>query len=342
MKRRTALTKLEQSDQAVLQYSTPKRRMYGCLIACSMGIAFTAVTARYLMMGILIGVFVSTIISAFLFRRGKLSLTAACLGPLLLVCFGYTPISWFTYHGMLGSTPFLSVMFVMVITLILYNKVQIIALTAYLAMLLALIVSWVCTTGVTMETEQLASLLIAYALTIMLTIYSINTSKHKHSEVAEQITDLSMHDDLTGLLNRRAIQQVLQKQESAFAKGAADFAAVMMDVDKFKTINDQYGHDIGDSILKSTAAAIQSNIRTGDRAFRIGGDEFLLLLSQVNATIAQQICSRIETTVSKLDGYAFSVTISTGCAFRSECTSAKELLPLSDRRMYQNKRSKAQ
>ena len=78
------------------------------------------------------------------------------------------------------------------------------------------------------------------------------------------------------------------------------------------------------------------------RAFRIGGDEFLLLLSQVNATIAQQICSRIETTVSKLDGYAFSVTISTGCAFRSECTSAKELLPLSDRRMYQNKRSKAQ
>jgi diguanylate cyclase (GGDEF)-like protein len=114
----------------------------------------------------------------------------------------------------------------------------------------------------------------------------------------------------------------------------------MMDIDKFKRINDVFGHNLGDAILKSIAASIQNSIRTCDHAFRFGGDEFLLVLPQVISGTANQICARIEANLCEIQGYAFPLSTSIGCAMRSECTSTKEVLELADQRMYEAKRSK--
>jgi len=164
--------------------------------------------------------------------------------------------------------------------------------------------------------------------------------KRKNAEIHQPITDLSLRDGLTQLLNRRAVRQVLLRQESLPTKDIPDYAVIMLDIDKFKVINDQYGHNSGDSLLQSTAVSIQNSIRTGDYAFRYGGDEFLILLPHVNHAIAEQICSRIEKSIGMLHGYAFTLTISTGCAFRLECADTNALLTLADQRMYQNKREK--
>ncbi|HPF86752.1 MAG TPA: GGDEF domain-containing protein [Candidatus Limiplasma sp.] len=335
MKENPGSLQFNQHDLAILRHSTPIKLLITCLLSCMIGIIFTAVTSQYFLMAVFLLIMASAAISAFLLYAQKISLTAACLVPLLLLCYVYTPLSWFAYNGLMGSTPFLSILFITMITLISYRKVQAVLLSIYGVLLALLILHWLRTTAYDVDMIQLVSLLIAYGLTVAVVVFTINAVKRKNIEVNEQITNLSMHDEMTNLLNRRAVEQVFALQEST-----PNYAVIMMDVDKFKSINDQFGHDIGDSILKSIAAAIDANIRTGDRAFRLGGDEFLILLPQVSQAVVAQITSRIETSVQEIQGSAISVSVSTGTAFRWECSNTKELLALADQRMYQNKRSK--
>ena len=340
MRQAARSTAFSQHDTAILRYGTPEQVLVACLFSCAVGIAITAVTARYLLMLVLVAVILSVIVTALLVKAGKISLTAACLVPMLLLCFVFTPLCWYTYNGLLGCTPYLSILLLAMITLTTFKKVQTALLLLYSVMILTLVVHWFRGEAGGANTEQACSILLCYLLAATLIVTMTEAMKRKNAEVNQQATDLSLRDDLTELLNRRAVQQVLCVQESALCEGLSDYAVVMMDIDKFKSINDTFGHDLGDSILQSTAAAIQGNIRTGDHAFRLGGDEFLIVLPQVTHAIAEQICSRIEKGVSALHGYAFPLTISAGCAFRSECADTKELLAMADQRMYQNKRAK--
>jgi len=149
---------------------------------------------------------------------------------------------------------------------------------------------------------QIINILIAYVMTVWLIIFIAESVKRKNYETTRHITDLSMRDELTGLLNRRAIEQVLRKEESFFAKDAVEYAIVMMDIDRFKSINDIYGHNFGDSALKSLAACIQKHIRAKDYAFRFGGDEFLLVLPNVDHATVTQVCERIMTALREVQG----------------------------------------
>ncbi len=340
MKHTKATIMSQHNESPIMQNGVPVKLLIACVCSCIIGIVLMAMTSRYLLMGVFIGILICVSVTTSLLVAGKISITAACLAPMLLLCFVYTPLSWFTYNGLLGCTPYLSILFITVITLTYFRKIQVLLLSLYGTLMLGLIIHWLATWPETIGLEQVINILVAYILTAAVTVGIIEGVKRKNQEINEHITDLTLRDDLTGLLNRRAIERVLDRLENIFKKDDAEYAVVMLDIDKFKSINDLYGHNLGDSLLKSAAMSIQSSIRTGDYAFRYGGDEFLLILPKMRSETTCQICARIEADLREIKGYAFPLTLSMGCALRSESVSAQDVLKLADLRMYEAKREK--
>ena len=111
---------------------------------------------------------------------------------------------------------------------------------------------------------------------------------------ASAMEHLALHDPLTGLWNRRAFDDRLTE----FADGAADVTLLMIDVDRFKQVNDTYGHDVGDLTLVEVARAIRANVRPGDFAARYGGDEFIVLLPDASTAVATDIAERVRAGVA--------------------------------------------
>lgn len=123
-------------------------------------------------------------------------------------------------------------------------------------------------------------------------------------------------DSLTGLANRRAMQEVLTKTASLAARHRVPLGALMIDIDRFKIINDTHGHDAGDVVLRSVAVALAGATRESDYAGRWGGEEFLVLLPHTDhlaaLTVAERIRDAIATTVCSQDGGGYPVTVSIG------------------------------
>lgn len=329
------------SDSRIMQNSIPAKMLIACFFSCIIGIILMALLAHYLMIAAFVCILICICITAPLFAAGKISINTACLVPMSLLCFVYTPLSWFTFDGLLGCTPYLSILFAAIIALTYYRRIQAIMLALYGAMMLALIVIWLITWPGEKLSEQIINILVAYLLTAALIVFTIEGVKQKNMELNKKITDLSLRDALTGLLNRRAIDQILGRLEGVFKSEGAEYALIILDIDKFKSINDLFGHSVGDSVINSIATSIQTSIRTEDHAFRYGGDEFLLLLPYVNSDTAYQICDRIDAALREVEGYAFPLTVSKGCALRSEVSSTAKMFELADERMYEDKRNRS-
>lgn len=327
----------KQNDTAIMQLSIPVKMLIACCISCIIGIVLMAVTSHYPLMAVFIGILVIVLIDVPFVLSRKMSIETASLIPMLILCFVYTPISWFTFDGLLGSTPFLSILFSTMIVLTYYKRKQAILLSLYLVLLLGLTIQWFTAWPGSRDSIQVLNILIAYVITLTVILAILENVKRKNMEINRSITDLSLHDCLTGLLNRRAVETVLQDKERQFLIMGTNYAVMMMDVDRFKDINDSFGHPIGDSVLQTLALCIQRMIRSQDYAFRYGGDEFLLVLSNVDDAVTSQIRERIRSSLLSVQGFAFSITISVGSILRSESTSAAEALVVADQRMYQAK-----
>jgi diguanylate cyclase (GGDEF)-like protein len=332
---------VRQNESLILQRNISAKMLIACFFSCILAIVLTALLSYYLLMAVFISVLICINITTPLYKTGKIGIDAACLAPMLILCFVYTPLSWFTFNGLMGCTPYLSILFITMITLTYYHKIHILMLSLYGALLLGLTIHWLATWPGEKDMGQIMNILVAYILTVTVIVFIIEGVKRKNSEINTHITDLSLRDDLTGLLNRRAIEQILSMLEGVYKKEGHEYAAVMLDIDKFKSINDFFGHNLGDSVLKSMAASIQKSIRSEDYAFRLGGDEFLIVLPNVNKGTAYQICARIESVLREIQGYAFPLIVSKGCALRSESASTTELIELADRRMYIAKQSQS-
>jgi len=107
------------------------------------------------------------------------------------------------------------------------------------------------------------------------------------------LEELALTDALTDLPNRRAIEQWGKQQLSGASRHDFSFSVVVVDVDKFKTVNDTYGHDAGDTVLKRFAEILTANIRQSDMCGRMGGDEFLLALTYADRAGVQAAIERI-------------------------------------------------
>jgi diguanylate cyclase (GGDEF)-like protein/hemerythrin-like metal-binding protein len=156
---------------------------------------------------------------------------------------------------------------------------------------------------------------------------------------------LATHDELTGLANRRNLNEVFAKEWARSMRSDQSLALAMIDIDHFKRYNDQYGHQAGDECLKLVAHTIELNARrTGDFAARYGGEEFLLILPDANVTVAQRLAENVRKSIETLnlphiDSPTGRVTISVGIAARGSAAykDAKSLLRAADQALYMAK-----
>jgi diguanylate cyclase len=173
-------------------------------------------------------------------------------------------------------------------------------------------------------------------------IDQLDQERHGLRQAYDQARLDALRDGLTGMGNHRAFQEEVT-EFVAQARGAdRPFALLFIDLDDLKKTNDQHGHAAGDELLRSAARIITANMRRADRGFRIGGDEFAVLLSECTVDQAQFIGRRI--LVSALEGSAgtsgtgpFSVTIGVS-AFPSPASDRQMLLHQADAAMYWGKR----
>ena len=112
-------------------------------------------------------------------------------------------------------------------------------------------------------------------------------------QAVAQLKDEAYIDPLTGLLNRRAFERDLRRELSRSARHDRRFTVVLVDVDSLKRVNDEEGYSAGDQVLRSLASSLSESLRAGDAAYRIGGDEFVLLLTEVGGRSAQTVVDRI-------------------------------------------------
>mgnify|MGYP003657201829 CR=1 FL=1 len=168
-----------------------------------------------------------------------------------------------------------------------------------------------------------------------LTNYSTNLQQE-----SQHYKLLSSHDPLTNTLNRNGFaEEVMQ----LFPQGRLKLntSLIVIDLDNFKAINDKYGHDTGDIVLRESAANMVKNIRVGDRLVRWGGEEFILFCVDTSAQQAQLIAEKIRTSIEKMSinyqQHSIAVTVSLGVGVSSHLEEFDQLFQRTDKALYQAK-----
>ena len=121
-------------------------------------------------------------------------------------------------------------------------------------------------------------------------------------------------DDLTGLLNRRALDQRLEELRALAAVGDQSIAAIAADIDHFKRVNDEHGHARGDAVLAQVAQRLRGRLRAFDLAYRVGGEEFLVLLPGASADEAAALAEGLRDAIGSDPIAGLSITVSFGVA----------------------------
>jgi diguanylate cyclase (GGDEF)-like protein/PAS domain S-box-containing protein len=158
-------------------------------------------------------------------------------------------------------------------------------------------------------------------------------------ELEEKLRHQAEHDPLTGLANRRRFEQELERQIERCSRHAEPAALAVMDLDRFKAVNDAHGHAAGDKLLSAVAAALAGRLRATDVAARIGGDEFAVILIGVDERGAAQAADALAAAIGEEARAAGLITTaSIGVAPIVPGSSADELFAEADRAMYAAKR----
>jgi diguanylate cyclase (GGDEF)-like protein len=151
----------------------------------------------------------------------------------------------------------------------------------------------------------------------------------------------ALQDALTGLNNRAAFDASLAREVDLSQRQHSPLSLIILDIDHFKTVNDSYGHSAGDLALKTLAESLTHSLRRSDIAFRYGGEEFSLILSNTDKEAAHVVAERIRTAITQLrcdDGTrSFGMTISLGVTELQQGENAASLFDRADQALYQAK-----
>lgn len=170
---------------------------------------------------------------------------------------------------------------------------------------------------------------------IVVVMRDVTTERH----LSDQLHHQAMHDVLTGLPNRAQFEQRLATTLEAHRLHETPYAAMFLDLDQFKVVNDTSGHNAGDALIRRIGATIHSQLREGDLLARLGGDEFGLILSACSIEVALQVAERIRHAVEAVrflhDGRTFTVGVSIGLVYNDPSLhSVDDVLSAADRACY--------
>ena len=165
----------------------------------------------------------------------------------------------------------------------------------------------------------------------------------KLGDTMEALRQLATHDALTGLLNRREFDRILVEEHERALRFGRSYAIVTLDLDHFKRVNDKYGHPAGDLVLKTAAQRIAHQLRSVDRVARIGGEEFAIVLTEVDHVTAGEVARRIvemmaHRPVLLADGTKLTITVSAGSAsMPKNASNTIALVQIADKALYEAK-----
>jgi len=161
-------------------------------------------------------------------------------------------------------------------------------------------------------------------------------------ENIQQLQKSAFIDPLTQVPNRRYLEQKLEESLDEFKKLGKNSGFIFLDIDNFKHVNDTFGHLAGDKILKAVAQTILSNIKPHDVVGRFGGEEFAVILKDVNEESLKKIASKLSTLIKTSsvydEGHEISVTVSMGLTLPKESDTKESIIERADSLMYKAKK----
>jgi diguanylate cyclase (GGDEF)-like protein len=162
------------------------------------------------------------------------------------------------------------------------------------------------------------------------------------TQARQRIRELAERDPLTGLVNMRTFDELLERQHAAASAAGERFALLMIDIEGLRHVNESYGYAAGNLALGTVADALQRTLRNGDTAARYGGDEFAVLLAgaddEVAAAVAQQLRNTVHHSLYPVAGRLLRATVAVGAAgYPRDARSLRDLVRIADRRMRQDK-----
>ncbi len=160
-------------------------------------------------------------------------------------------------------------------------------------------------------------------------------------EQREQLEVMTRTDDLTGLANRRDLEMSARRVFLDADRSAAAVSVVILDIDRFKSINDTHGHDVGDQVICALADVLKSTCRESDIVARMGGDEFVCVLNNTDAAGAGALCERIHEVLASTMVDICPLTVSIGLAVKPSDTQMAfpDVLKLADQSLYTVKKN---
>ncbi|MGZ9165539.1 MAG: GGDEF domain-containing protein, partial [Anaerolineales bacterium] len=161
----------------------------------------------------------------------------------------------------------------------------------------------------------------------------------ERARLFQEVQSLALTDPLTGLQNRRSLFELGRIEFSRSHRLKRPFCCMMLDLDHFKQINDNYGHPMGDEVLQEFAKRCKNSVREVDMIGRYGGEEFVILLPETDSEtailVAERLRASVEETPMKVSGQEVNVTVSIGVSRKDENTLQLEtLIARADQAMY--------
>ncbi|WP_070971906.1 GGDEF domain-containing protein [Vibrio sonorensis] len=178
------------------------------------------------------------------------------------------------------------------------------------------------------------------AIILMIVLIGFSITWIITSRLVTTIYNTSIEDTLTRLYNRRAMEEFVPKDMARAIRHRENLSVVLLDIDNFKAINDTYGHQVGDSVLKTIARIVRHETRKEDSCFRYGGEEFLVLLPTTNTEQAVVVAEKLRKTIKRsniLPTSSQDCTASFGVASYTNETNWQELVEKADKALYNAK-----
>jgi diguanylate cyclase len=192
--------------------------------------------------------------------------------------------------------------------------------------------------------EQARELMTVRNLTALRDVQALQETTAVLMNRTEELEDATRRDQLTGTLNRMWLERLLEREYTQAVMFSRSLSIALINIDHFKRVNDNLGHEGGDRVLKSCADTIQANVRGSDVLGRFSGDTFLAILPGTDETLAAQVATRILESVREIphanSQQPMNISVSVGIATytpRHRFTNATELLQAADHALYRAK-----